>query len=144
MKLTIDWIKDHLSTNKTEAQIVEQLNNTGLEVESVNKIKNDLSDFLVAKIVKAEKHPNADRLKICVVDTVDGQFKVVCGAPNARVGMLGIFSPVDTYIPGTKFNLTKSKIRGVESCGMLVSEKEMGLSNEHETIIEIGQKFKIS
>jgi len=143
MKLTIDWIKDHISTNKTEAQIVEKLNNTGLEVESVNKIKNDLSDFLVAKIVKAEKHPNADRLTLCIVDIGQKELvKVVCGAPNAKDNLLTIYAPPGAIIPKNKMKLEISKIRGETSYGMLCSGSELDLSNESEGIIELNESFK--
>ena len=93
MKFTTKWLKDHLNTNKNEQQIVNTLNRIGLEVESINPIKNELSDFIVAKIIKAEKHPNADRLKLCDVDIGDKNIlKVVCGAPNAKDGLLTVYA----------------------------------------------------
>ena len=100
MKFTKDWLKEHLKTNKSEAQIIEKLNHTGLEVEKVEPIKNELSDFVVAKIIKSEKHPNADKLKVCDV-TIGGKeiLKVVCGAPNAREGLITIYAPPGAVIP---------------------------------------------
>ena len=143
MKLTIDWLKDHISTNKTEAEIVEKLNNTGLEVESVEPRKNDLCDFLVAKILKAEKHPNADRLTLCIVDIGQKELvKVVCGALNAKDNLLTIYAPPGAIIPKNKMKLEISKIRGETSYGMLCSGAELNLSNESEGIIELNQSFK--
>ena len=143
MKLTIDWLKDHISTNKTEAQIVEKLNSTGLEVESVEARKNDLSDFLVAKILKVEKHPNADRLTLCIVDIGQKELvKVVCGAPNAKNNLLTIYAPPGAIIPKNKMKLEISKIRGETSYGMLCSGAELNLSNESEGIIELNESFK--
>ena len=143
MKLTIDWLKDHISTNNTEAQIVEKLNNIGIEVESVEPKKNDLSDFLVAKIIKVEKHPNADRLKLCEVNIGQKELvKVVCGALNAKDNLLTIYAPPGTIIPKNKIKLEVSKIRGETSYGMLCSESELNLSNESEGIIELNQSFK--
>ena len=100
MKFTKDWLSDHLSTSKNEKQIIEKLNGIGLEVEKVEPVKNELSDFIVAKITKSEKHPNADRLRICEVE-IGGEktIKVVCGAPNARNGLLTIYAPPGSIIP---------------------------------------------
>ena len=93
MKITYSWLKDHLDTKLNENQIIDKLTDIGLEVESVDSQSSDLESFVVAKILKAEKHPNADRLKVCKVETVQGNFQVVCGAPNAKAGMIGIFAP---------------------------------------------------
>ena len=143
MKFTLSWLYEHLDT-KADIKIIEStLTNIGLEVESIEDKADELKPFTVAKIVNVSKHPDADRLKICIVKTIRGNFNVVCGAPNAKTGMLGIFAPENSYIPGTKVKLKKTKIRGIESCGMLVSEKEMGISDEHEVIIEIDQKYKV-
>ena len=126
MKFTKDWLKDHLKTSKTEAQIIEKLNNTGLEVEKVEPVKNELSDFIVAKIVKAEKHPNADRLKLCHVDIGQKELvKVVCGGPNAKDKLLTIYAPPGAVIPKNNLKLEVSKIRGETSFGMLCSESEL-------------------
>ncbi len=145
MKFTKNWLNDHLKTNKSENQIIEKLNRIGLEVEKVDPIKNELSDFVVAKIIRANKHPNADRLKLCDVD-IGGKenIKVVCGAPNAHDGMLTIYAPPGSIIPKNGMKLEVSKIRGETSHGMLCSESELKLSNESEGIIELGQKFNSS
>jgi len=143
MKFTKDWLKDHLKTNKTEAQIIEKLNSTGLEVENVEPVKNELSDFVIAKIIKAEKHPNADRLRLCHVDIGKKQLvKVVCGGPNAKDNLLTIYAPPGSVIPKNKMKLEVSKIRGETSYGMLCSEAELNLSNESEGIIELNQKYQ--
>jgi len=143
MKFTKDWLKDHLKTNKTEAQIIEKLNNTGLEVEKVEPVKNELSDFVVAKIIKSEKHPNADRLKLCHVDIGQKELvKVVCGGPNAKDNLLTIYAPPGSVIPKNNMKLEVSKIRGETSYGMLCSESELNLSNESEGIIELNQNYK--
>ena len=143
MKFTLNWLKDHLDTSKNLDNIVETLTNIGLEIENVEDKSKTFNDFTVAEVLKAEQHPDADRLKVCSVKTIDGTFQVVCGAPNARTGMKGIFAPENSFIPGTEVKLKKSKIRGVESCGMLVSEREMGISDEHDGIIEVDAKHKL-
>lgn len=143
MKFTQEWLKDHLKTNKTESQIIEKLNNTGLEVEKVEPIKNELSDFVVAKIVKTEKHPNADRLKLCHVDIGKKELvKVVCGGPNAKDNLLTIYAPPGSVIPKNNMKLEVSKIRGETSYGMLCSESELNLSDESEGIIELKHIYK--
>ncbi len=143
MKFTKEWLKDHIKTNKTEAQIIEKLNNIGLEVEKVEPVKNELSDFIVAKIVKAEKHPNADRLKLCHVDVGQKDLvRVVCGGPNAKDNLLTIYAPPGSIIPKNNMKLEVSKIRGETSYGMLCSESELNLSNESQGIIELNQKYK--
>ncbi len=143
MKFSLDWLKDHLDTSENLNTITDTLTNIGLEIESVEDKSEIFKNFTVAKVLKAEKHSNADKLKVCQVETINGNFQVVCGAPNARQGMLGIFAPENSYIPGTDIHLKKTKIRGVESCGMLVSEREMGISDEHDGIIEIKDNYKI-
>ena len=143
MKFTKDWLKDHLKTNKTEAQIIEKLNNIGLEVEKVEPVQNELSDFIIAKIIKAEKHPNADRLKLCHVDIGKKELvKVVCGGPNAKDNLLTIYAPPGSVIPKNNMKLEISKIRGETSYGMLCSESELNLSNESEGIIELKDNYK--
>ncbi|MBS29349.1 MAG: phenylalanine--tRNA ligase subunit beta [Alphaproteobacteria bacterium] len=137
MKFTLSWLKDHLETEASVDEIVETLIRIGLEVDTVDDPGAKLAAFTVAHVVAAEKHPDADRLQVCTVDTGDGQVQVVCGAPNARTGMKGVFAPSGTYVPGIELMLKKTKIRGVESNGMLVSERETGLSDEHEGIIEL-------
>ena len=143
MKFTLSWLKDHLDTNKNLDTIVDTLTNIGLEIESVEDKSKDFNEFTVAEVLKAEKHPDADKLKVCMVKSIDGTFQVVCGAPNAREGMKGIFAPENSFIPGTGVKLKKTKIRGVESCGMLVSEREMGISDEHDGIIEVDSKYSL-
>ena len=143
MKFTLDWLKDHLETEKDLDTIVDTLTNIGLEIESVEDKSKTFNDFTVAEVIKAEQHPDADRLRVCSVKTINGVFQVVCGAPNARTGMKGIFAPENSFIPGTGIRLKKSKIRGVESCGMLVSEKEMDISDEHDGIIEVEAKYNL-
>ena len=143
MKFTTEWLKDHLKTNKTEAQIIDKLNSTGLEVEKVETAKNELSDFIIAKIIKAEKHPNADRLKLCHVNVGKKELvKVVCGGPNAKDNLLTIYAPPGSVIPKNNMKLEVSKIRGETSYGMLCSESELNISDESEGIIELNQSYK--
>ncbi len=143
MKFTKDWLKDHLKTNKTETQIIEKLNNIGLEVEKVEPIQNELSDFVIAKIIKTEKHPNADKLKLCHVDIGKKELvKVVCGGPNAKDNLLTIYAPPGSVIPKNKMRLEITKIRGESSYGMLCSEAELNLSNQSEGIIELSNNYK--
>ena len=141
MIITYPWLKEHLKTKANEAKTIEQLTSIGLEVESVKESKGGLSEFKIVRILKAEKHPNADKLKVCDV-TLDGKrvIKVVCGAPNAREGLLTIYAPPGATIPKSNFKLKVAKIRGVESSGMLCSERELNLSNESEGIIELKNK----
>ena len=143
MKFTFSWLKDHLETTADISTISDTLTNIGLEVDNIENKEEEFKNFTVAKIINATKHPNADRLKVCNVETAKGSVQVVCGAPNAKSGMIGIFAPSGTYIPGTKVNLKKSEIRGVESSGMLLSEKELGISDEHDGIIELKGEHKI-
>ncbi|MBT5945747.1 MAG: phenylalanine--tRNA ligase subunit beta [Rhodospirillaceae bacterium] len=137
MKFTLSWLKDHLETDASVNTIVETLIRIGLEVDTVDDPGAKLAAFRVAHVIAAERHPDADRLQVCTVDTGEEQVQVVCGAPNARAGMKGVFAPAGTYVPGIDVELKKTKIRGVESNGMLVSEREMGLSDEHDGIIEL-------
>ena len=143
MKFTLGWLKEHLDTSSDLETIANTLTNIGLEIECIDDPSETYKDFTVAKVLRSEPHPDADKLKVCEVETINGIFQVVCGASNVRSGMLGIFAPENSFIPGTSLHLKKSKIRGVESCGMLVSEKEMSLSNEHEGIIEVDSSLKI-
>jgi len=143
MKFTLSWLKDHLETNFELSKISDTLTNIGLEVEHIENKTKEFKNFTVAKVLSAEKHPDADRLKVCKVETINGNFQVVCGAPNAKTGMMGIFAPPGSYIPGTKLLLKKSEIRGVESSGMLLSGRELGISDEHDGIIELEGIHKI-
>jgi phenylalanyl-tRNA synthetase beta chain len=144
MKITTDWLKEHLDTKLNENQIIEKLTDVGLEVESVEKQSGNLDDFVVAKILKAEKHPNADRLRVCDVNIgKDDPVKVVCGAPNAKEGLLTIYASPGSIVPKNQMKLVVSKIRGITSYGMLCSESELNLSNESDGIIELSSnEFK--
>ena len=138
MKITFDWLKDHLNTNLKEDKLLEQLTNVGLEVESIENLSSGLDLFKVAKIIKTEKHPNADRLKVCDVDIGEKELKkVVCGAPNAPEGLITIYAPPGAIIQKSKLKLVEAKIRGVTSYGMLCSESELNLSDESDGIIEL-------
>ncbi|MCB1537691.1 MAG: phenylalanine--tRNA ligase subunit beta [Rhodospirillales bacterium] len=138
MKFTLSWLKEHLDTTADLDSIVTTLTAIGLEVESVEDKAAIYAPFKTAKVVSAEKHPDADRLRVLMVDAGDGKpVQVVCGAPNARAGMTGVFAPEGSYIPGLDTILKKGVIRGVESCGMMVSEREMKLSDEHTGIIDL-------
>lgn len=138
MKFTLDWLKDHLDTSASADEIIDTLTMIGLEVEEVEDQAKTLDAFIIGHVISAEKHPNADKLKICMVDTGTGDpIKVVCGAPNAKTGMKGVFASSGTYIPGTDFTLSKGVIRGEESNGMLCSERELLLSDNHDGIIEL-------
>lgn len=143
MKLTLGWLKDHLETDADVNAVAEKLTALGLEVESINDPAAALAPFVIGHVISADKHPNADRLRVCVVDTGKIKTQVVCGAPNARAGMKGAFAPAGTYIPGTKITLEKGIIRGVESNGMLCSERELGLSEEHDGIIDLPQEAPV-
>jgi len=141
MKITFDWLKDHLDTKSKEDKLLEQLTNVGLEVESVENLSAGLDLFKVAKILKTEKHPNADRLKVCDVDVGEKQIKkVVCGAPNAREGLITIYAPPGAVVPKSKAKLVVAKIRDVTSYGMLCSESELNLSDESDGITELSLK----
>ncbi|MGH7074910.1 MAG: phenylalanine--tRNA ligase subunit beta [Stellaceae bacterium] len=137
MKTTLSWLKSHIDLTASLDRMIEALAMRGLEVDAVEDRAKHLAPFLVARIVAAEKHPNADKLKLCRVDTGKGEVQVVCGAPNARAGMLGVFAPVGSVIPRTGAVLKASQIRGVESQGMLCSGYELGLSEDHTGILEL-------
>src|ERR1700761_4447018 len=138
MKFTLSWLKEHLDTDASLDDIVTKLTMVGLEVESVEDKRKALAPYVIAKVVDAKQHPNADRLRVCMVDTGDGNpIQVVCGAPNARSGMTGVFVPPGTYVPGKKITLGVGTIRGVESRGMLVSEAELQISDDHDGIIDL-------
>ncbi len=138
MKITYDWLKDHLKVSAKEGKLLEKLTDIGLEVESLENLSEGLDLFKVVKIVKTEKHPNADRLKVCDVDVGDKEIKkVVCGAANAREGLLSVYAPPGAIIPKNKTKLVVAKIRDVTSYGMLCSESELNLSDESDGIIEL-------
>src|SRR5436190_24069859 len=138
MKTTLAWLKEHLETDASLDELVARLTMIGLEVESVEDKGRALAPFTIARVVSAQQHPNADRLRVCMVDTGSGDpIQVVCGAPNARTGMKGVFSAPGTFIPGKNITLGVGTIRGVESRGMLLSEAELQISDDHEGIIEL-------
>jgi phenylalanyl-tRNA synthetase beta chain len=138
MKFTLAWLKEHLDTEHTLGEITDKLTMIGLEVERVEDMGKQLAPFTIARVVEAKQHPNADRLRVCMVDTGSGDpVQVVCGAPNARTGMKGVFVPPGAYIPGKDITLAVGTIRGVESRGMLVSEFELKISDDHEGIIDL-------
>ncbi len=138
MKFTLSWLKEHLDTEATLAEVRDTLTMLGLEVEGLTDPAESLKGFVVGYVVEAVQHPNADRLRVCKVDTGGGTVvQVVCGAPNARTGMKGIFAPTGSYIPGTGITLKASKIRGEESNGMLCSSRELQLGDDHSGIIDL-------
>src|ERR1700693_753456 len=138
VKFTLAWLKEHLDTDASLDAIVGKLTMIGLEVERVEDKAKALAPFTIARVISAEQHPNADRLRVCMVDTGTGDpVQVVCGAPNARTGMKGVFVPPGAYTPGKDITLAVGPIRGVESRGMLVSEFELKISDDHEGIIDL-------
>jgi phenylalanyl-tRNA synthetase beta chain len=138
MKLTLSWLKDHLETTASLDEVVETLTRIGLEVEGVDDPSKTLKDFVIGHVLDAKQHPNADRLRVCMVDVGAGApVQVVCGAPNARTGLKSVFSAPGTFIPGKNITLGKGVIRGVESNGMLCSAAELQLSDDHDGIIEL-------
>ncbi|PZU85916.1 MAG: phenylalanine--tRNA ligase subunit beta [Shinella sp.] len=137
MKFTLSWLKDHLETEATLDEICERLTAIGLEVEDVDD-KAAYKPFVIARVLSAEKHPEADRLKVLIVDAGDGKpVQIVCGAPNARAGLVGALARPGTYVPGIDVTLSVGKIRGVESHGMMCSEKELNISDNHDGIIDL-------
>ena len=142
MILTLSWLKRHLNTKANINDVIEKLTNIGLEVEGVKESSGSMSEFKIAKILKTEKHPNADKLKLCEVNIGgSSNLKVVCGAENARDGLITVYAPPGAVIPKSKIKLKVAKIRGVESRGMLCSESELNLSNNSEGIIELKEKI---
>jgi len=139
VKFTLSWLKDHLDTDEPLEKLVDRLTMIGLEVEHIEDKAALLAPFTIARVISAEKHPNADKLRLCMVDPGNGAapVQVVCGAPNARTGMISVFSPPGTFIPGKNITLSVGTIRGVESRGMLCSEAELQLSESHDGIMEL-------
>ncbi|WP_315778127.1 MULTISPECIES: phenylalanine--tRNA ligase subunit beta [unclassified Bradyrhizobium] len=139
MKFTLSWLKDHLDTDESVETLANKLTMIGLEVEHLEDKAKLLAPYRIARVVSAEQHPNADRLRVCMVDTGDGgaPVQVVCGAPNARAGLVSVFSPPGTYIPGKNITLSVGTIRGVESRGMLCSAAELQISDDHDGIMEL-------
>ena len=146
MKFTLSWLKQHLDTTASVDEITYALTDLGLEVEGVEDRGAKLADFTIGKVVSAEKHPDADRLRVCQVDTDEGIKQIICGAPNAREGITVVVAKPGVYVPGIDTTIGVGKIRGIESFGMMASEREMELSDEHDGIIElpsgnVGERF---
>lgn len=146
MKFTLSWLKRHLDTDASVDDITYALTDLGLEVEGVENPAERLAAFTIGKVLNAEKHPDADKLKVCQVETADGPTQIICGAPNARAGITVVIASPGTYVPGIDTTIGVGKIRGVESYGMMCSEREMELSDEHDGIIElpsgeVGERF---
>src|SRR3954447_18730599 len=138
MKFSLSWLKEHLETDASAEAIAERLTNIGLEVEELSNPAEALAPFTVARVLTAEKHPQADKLQVLTVDAGTGeQIQVVCGAPNAHAGMLGVFGPPGAYVPGSDLTLKVAAIRGVESRGMMCSSRELELGDDHSGIIEL-------
>ncbi len=138
MKFTLSWLKEHLETDASLSEITEKLTAIGLELEGIENPADAMRPFTVAKIISAQQHPNADKLRLLSVDDGSGNdWQVVCGAPNAAEGLVGVFAPPGTYVPGADFTIKATKIRDVESVGMMCSEKELEISDEHDGIIAL-------
>ncbi len=143
MKFTLSWLKEHLATDASIDAIVETMTMAGLEVESVENVGEKLAPFTVARIISAAKHPNADKLQVCQVETAQGQLEIVCGAPNARAGLVTAFAPTGTYIPGSGITLEAKPVRGVVSNGMLCSGAELELDTDADGILELDTDLKV-
>ena len=143
MKFTLSWLKDHLDTEAEVAAVAEAMTMAGLEVEDVHDPVAALAPFTVAKIVSAERHPNADRLQVCQVNTVDGMKEIVCGAPNARAGLTTIYAPIGAYVPGLGVTLVEKPVRGVVSHGMLCSASELELAGESDGILDLADDLAV-
>src|SRR4051812_44951394 len=143
MKFTLSWLKDHLDTTASVSEIVDAMTMAGLEVEDVHDPAEALAPFSVAKIVEAVQHPNADRLRVCQVDTVDGRKEIVCGAPNARAGLVTIYAPIGAYVPGLGVTLVEKPVRGVVSNGMLCSGAELELDGDSEGILDLNSSLTV-
>ena len=138
MKFSLSWLKQHLQTDASAETIADKLTAIGLEIESLDNPAEALAPFRVAKVLTAERHPQADKLQVLTVDAGTGEaIQVVCGAPNARAGMLGVFGGPGTYVPGSDLTLKVAAIRGVESRGMMCSVRELQIGEEHDGIIEL-------
>ncbi len=143
MKFTLSWLKDHLATDASLADLSQTLDQIGIEVEGIADASEKLAGFSIARVIEAKPHPNADKLQVLQVEIAPGQptVEVVCGAPNAKAGLIGVFAPLGAYIPGTKLTLEKKPVRGVVSNGMMLSEREMELSDAHSGIVELDASF---
>ena len=143
MKFTLSWLKEHLETSATIATIADTMTMAGLEVEEVSDPGAKLGAFTVAKVVEAVQHPNADRLRVCQVDTVDGRKEIVCGAHNARAGLTTVYAPLGAYIPGTGITLVAKPVRGVVSNGMLCSAAELEVAEDSDGILELPDELPV-
>lgn len=143
MKFTLSWLKEHLDTTADVGAVVEAMTMAGLEVEHVENPAEKLAKFSVAKIVEAVQHPNADKLRVCQVDTKDGRLEIVCGAPNARAGLTTIYAPIGAYVPGSGITLEPRPVRGVVSNGMLCSARELEVAEESDGIVELPDSLAV-
>jgi phenylalanyl-tRNA synthetase beta chain len=143
VKFTLSWLKEHLDTSAEVAAVAEAMTMAGLEVEEVHDPIAALAPFTVARIVSAERHPNADRLQVCQVDTVDGPKEIVCGAPNARAGLTTIYAPIGAWVPGLGVTLVEKPVRGVVSHGMLCSASELELAGDSDGILELADDLAV-
>lgn len=143
MKFTLSWLKDHLETEASVAQVVEAMTMAGLEVEHVEDPGTKLAAFSVARIVEAVQHPNADKLRVCQVETKDGRKEIVCGAPNARAGLVTIYAPLGAYVPGSAITLEARPVRGVVSNGMLCSGRELEVADDADGIVELSEALAV-
>ena len=143
MKFSYSWLTEHLKTNAHFEEIEKKLTSIGLEVEDIQDTGKAYQDFIVGQVLEEKKHPNADKLKLCKVDIGKEKVDVVCGAPNVEKGMKVVYAPVGSTIPVNQMKIKAAKIRGVESYGMMCSEYELGISNEHDGIIRLEEKETI-
>lgn len=145
MKFPLSWLKYHLETEASLQEIADAMTMAGLEIEHIENPAEKFAEFTVCHVKEAVKHPDADKLRVCTVDTKDGEKQIVCGAPNARTGMYAVYAPLGTYIPGLDFSLDKKprKIRGVESHGMMCSAKELELGEDHDGIIDLDGEWTV-
>ncbi len=143
MKFSLSWLKDHLKTEATIDEVAAAMTMAGLEVEDIHDPAKALAPFSVAKVVSAARHPNADKLQVLQVDTVDGMKEIVCGAPNARAGMTSIYAPIGAYVPGLGVTLVEKPVRGVVSNGMMCSASELELGTNHDGIVDLTEDYAV-
>src|SRR5947209_2693286 len=143
MKFTLSWLKEHLDTQATVAEVVSAMTMAGLEVEHVDDPAARLAAFSVAKVDEAQQHPNADRLRVCQVDTIDGRKEIVCGAANARAGLTTIYAPIGAFVPGSGITLEARPVRGVVSNGMLCSGRELEVDEEADGILDLSGELAV-
>ncbi|MGH6978545.1 MAG: YtpR family tRNA-binding protein, partial [Brevundimonas sp.] len=143
MKFTLSWLKSHLNTDADATTVADAMTMAGLEVEDVHDPIAALAPFTVARIVSAEQHPNADRLRVCQVETVDGMKEIVCGAPNARAGLTTIYAPIGAHVPGLGVTLVEKPVRGVVSNGMLCSAAELEQPGDSDGILDLPSEIPV-